>query len=124
MLLAQVHYDRSDYQKGIDVLTKAQGEADDETSRAAILSLLGDGQAQMGKHQDAAASYQRAAEAARFDGQRAQYLAARARALTAAGKAEEARQAWTELATNPAYSMVAGEARVRLGELSAKPIAR
>jgi predicted negative regulator of RcsB-dependent stress response len=124
MLLAQLHYDRGEFQKGLDVLATAAGDADDESTRAAILAMQADGQVSLGKHDDAAQTYRRAADAARFDGQRALYLAARARALTAAGKTDEALTAWTELATNASYATVAGEAKVRLGELAAKPVAR
>ena len=124
MLLAQLHYERGEFQKGLDVLGRAAGDADDETTQAAILAMQADGQVSLGKHQDAAQTYQRAAEAARFDGQRALFLAARARALTAAGKTDEARTAWSELATNASYASVAGEAKVRLGELTAKPAGR
>lgn len=124
MLLAELHYQKGEYQKGIDVLNAAAREADEADTRAAILALTADGQVQLGKFQEAADAYQRAADAAQFDGQRALYLAARARALTSAGKAADAQKAWSDLATNPAYASVAGEARVRLGELSAKPATR
>jgi len=124
MLLAELHYEKGEYDKGIEVLTAAAREADHADTRAAILALIGDGQAQLGKFEDAADSYKRAADAAPFDGQRALHLAARARALTSAGKTAEAEKVWSELATNPAYVSVSGEARVRLGELTAKPAAR
>ena len=124
MLLAQVHFERGEHQKGLEVLDRAAGDADDEGTKAAILALKADGQMAAKQFDQAAASYQQAAEEARFDGQRALFLAARARALTAGGKAQEATQAWTELATNPAYASVAGEARVRLGELTAKAATR
>jgi predicted negative regulator of RcsB-dependent stress response len=120
MLLAQVHFDRGEHQKGIDVLTKAAGEADAD-EEPSLRALTADGYSQMSKHQEAAAAYQAAADAARFDAQRAMYLAAKARSLTAGGKTDDARTLWSELATNPRYSAVAGEAKVRFGELAVKP---
>lgn len=123
MLLAQVHYDRGEYQKGIDVLRKAVDGAE-EGSVAALHGLMGDGLVMLNKHDEAAQSFERAAETARLDGTRAMMRANRARALMAAGKTEEAKQAWTELANDPTASSVAGEARVRLGELNAKAATR
>jgi predicted negative regulator of RcsB-dependent stress response len=120
MLLAQVHYDRGEHQKGIDVLTRAARDADAD-DEASLRALTGDGYSQMSKHQEAATAYQDAADAARFDAQRAMYLAGKARSLMAAGKHDDARTLWSELATNPRYSAVAGEAKVRFGELAAKP---
>jgi hypothetical protein len=43
-----------------------------------------------------------------------------ARALTVAGKKDEARKIWEALAAKP-DSPMAGEARIRMGELSAVP---
>lgn len=123
LLLAQVHYDRGEHQKGIDVLRKAAGEAD-ATSTASLHGLIGDGLVMLGKHDEAAQTFQRAAETAQHDGVRAMMKASRARALTAAGKTEEAKQAWTELVNDPTATAISGEARVRLGELTAKPATR
>lgn len=123
MLLAQVHYDRGEYQKGIDVLQKTVGGAD-EGAAASLHGLIGDGLVMLNKHEEAAAAFGRAAESARLDGIRAMMKASRARALTAAGKTEEAKQAWTELANDPTATAVSGEAKVRLGELTAKPATR
>lgn len=123
MLLAQIHYDKGEYQKGIEVLRKAAGDAD-ASNKASLEALIADGESQLNKFDDAAASYRRAADAAAFTGQKAMYMASRARALQAGGKTQEAQAAWTELATRPEYSLVAGEAKVRLGELTAKPAAR
>jgi predicted negative regulator of RcsB-dependent stress response len=120
MLLAQVNFTRGEHQKGIDVLRRAADDADAD-DQASLRALTADGLSQMGKQQEAADAYQQAADAARFDAQRAMYLAARARSLTAAGKSDDARALWSELATNPRYSAVAGEAKVRFGELTAKP---
>jgi predicted negative regulator of RcsB-dependent stress response len=124
LVLAEIHYGKGEYQKGIDVLRDVIGKSAAEPSVAKIHALIGDGELQLGKPDDAAQSYQRAADQARFDGARAFYAARRARALTGAGKAAEARKAWEELATAPWAESVAPEARVRLGELEVQQARR
>ena len=124
LLLAEVHYQKDEYQKGIDALRGLVDKSAAEPSRAKIHALIGDGQQQLGKPEEAAESYQRAADQARFDGGRAFYTARKARALMAAGKAAEARKLWEELASAPWAESVAPEARVRLGELEAQQARR
>jgi len=124
LLLAELHYGKGEYQKGLDVLRGALDKSAAEPSVPKIHALIGDGQAQLGKLDDAAQSYQRAADEARFDGARAFYAARKARLLMTAGKAEEAQKLWQELATAPWAESVAPEARVRLGELQAQQARR
>jgi thioredoxin-like negative regulator of GroEL len=52
---------------------------------------------------------------------KAKYKAAAARDYMAAGKTEEAKAIWTELAKDDTKPEAA-EARVRLGEITAKPV--
>jgi hypothetical protein len=66
-------------------------------------------------------SYEAAASAAGSNAARAVLQADAARAYEAAGQLEDARRIWTVMAQDDANPM-AGEARVRLGELSAAPI--
>ncbi|MFN2565950.1 MAG: tetratricopeptide repeat protein, partial [Gemmatimonadaceae bacterium] len=99
LLLAELHYGRGEYQKGIDALRGVVDKSAAEPSVAKIHALIGDGQAQLGKPDDAAQAYQRAADQARFDGARAFYMARKARVLMAAGNTAEARKIWQELAT-------------------------
>jgi predicted negative regulator of RcsB-dependent stress response len=124
LVLAEVHYEKGEYQKGIDVLRDVVDKSAAEPSRAKIHALIGDGQQQMGKAEDAAESYQKAADQARFDGGRAFYSARKARALMAAGKTAEAKKLWEELASAPWAESVAPEARVRLGELEVQQARR
>jgi predicted negative regulator of RcsB-dependent stress response len=124
LVLAEIHYEKGEFQKGIDVLRGILGKSAAESSVAKIHALIGDGELQLGKPDDAAQSYQRAADQARFDGARAFYAARRARTLMAAGKAAEARKAWEELASAPWAESVAPEARVRLGELEVQQARR
>jgi predicted negative regulator of RcsB-dependent stress response len=124
VVLAEIRYGKGEYQKGMDVLRDVIDESAAETSVAKIHALIGDGQLQLGKPDDAAQSYQRAADQARFDGARAYYTARKARALMSAGKPADARKLWEELATAPWAESVAPEARVRLGELEVQQARR
>lgn len=120
LLLAQVMYDRGQYQQGIERLRQVEGSGDRYLNTAA-LNLIGAGYEQQGKYADAAENYRKAADAALYPSDRDQYLASTARALTSAGKTAEAKAIWTKIAADPA-SPANAEARVRLGELEAKPV--
>ena len=122
VLLAQIHYDKGEYQKGMARLS-ALAESQDQSLAATVQNLLGAGQEQMGKYGEAARHYERAAAEARFDTERENYLASAARAYAQAGNVAEAKRIWTKLAANPSGA-VAAEARVRLGELSAQAVRR
>ena len=124
LILAELHYGKGEYQKGIDVLRGLTDKSAAETSQSKIHALIGDGHLQMGKPDEAVRSYQEAADQARFDGTRAFYTARKARALMAAGKGPEAKKIWEELGSAPWAESVAPEARVRLGELEAQQARR
>jgi predicted negative regulator of RcsB-dependent stress response len=124
IVLAEIHYGKGEYQKGIDVVRGVIDKSAAEASVAKIHALIGDGELQLGRPDDAAQSYRRAADRSRFDGARAFYAARKARALMSAGKAAEARKVWEELATAPWAESVAPEARVRLGELEVQQARR
>jgi predicted negative regulator of RcsB-dependent stress response len=117
LLLAEVLYATGKPQQGIDQLQKLDP---DEEIESAVRAQIAAGYEQLGKFEDAARYYREAAQAARFDGERDVFLADAARSLQLGGKSDEARKIWSELADRE-QSPVAGEARVRLGELSAKP---
>lgn len=121
MLLAQVHYDRGEYQKGIDALTRS-GAASKEFEAPAE-ALIGDGYSQLGKYAEAAARYRKAAEVTRFPNDRDGYLAEAARNYAAANDTAQARQIWQEVLKN-GNGVWASEARIRLGELTARPAAK
>ncbi len=65
--------------------------------------------------------YEQAASAATTDLAKAGYQADAARAYAAAGNSEAAKRIWTAMAADET-SPLSGEARVRLGELTVKPI--
>lgn len=120
MLTAQLDYDQGKYQDGINVLQKAVGSHGSDV-RSDLYSLMGDGYAQMKKLAEAAQSYEKAADATSLQEIKANTLAKAARVYTSAGKKEDAIRLWTKLAADEKVQPVATEARVRLGELTAKP---
>lgn len=118
VLLAQVHYDRGEYQQGIEEL-KVVTEDKDPYTAAAAMNLSAAGLEQSAKYAEAAAMYEKAAQKAPYRTDHDVYMASAARALTSAGKPEDAKKIWTELAKDD-QSPAGAEARVRLGELNAK----
>jgi len=118
VLLAQVHFEKGEYQEGMKELEPVTNDKDAYTA-AAALNLTGAALEQSGKYAEAAATYQKAAARAPYNTDRDIYMASAARALTSAGKLEEARKIWSELAKDD-QSPASAEARVRLGELEAK----
>lgn len=121
MLLAQMNFDQGKYDDGIKALQPYQSGGAAGAALGAVWSLTGDGQVASGKPVDAAASYQKAADATDLPGEKSLYLAKAGRALMAADKDAEARAIWEKLATDPKALPVKNEAQVRLGELDAKP---
>lgn len=119
LALAQILYDEGKYREGIAELDKVAGSSPEEL-RASIHVLRGVGHEGLKQFDQAAAEYQAAAEVTRFPKDASAFRASAARALMAGGKPDGARAIWAELAAEPAGSMVS-EARVRLGELTAKP---
>lgn len=123
LLLSETYFQDRKFAEGIDVLDDFTASGKAEYVRSKIYSLIGDGQMELGQTAEAAGSYRKAAEAARFEGDKAQQRAKQARALTAAGDTAAARSLWADLVKDPSPG-VAAEARVRVGELAAKPAAR
>ena len=122
MLLAQTYYDAGKPQEGIDRLTKVRNNVED-IFEPSVEALLADGYDLLGKPAEAAKHYQAAADATDYEADKAMYRASAARALQAAGDKAGAVKIWTDLASDP-ENPVAGEARVRLGELTAQPAKR
>ena len=121
MLLAQLDYDAGKYQDGLTVLQKASGSSAAADVQATILSLEGDGYAQMKQMAKAGKAYEDAAAAAGGMQTEHAFLAAKAaRTYAEAGDTAKARDLWTRLAKDPNTQAVAAEARVRLGELTAQ----
>jgi tetratricopeptide (TPR) repeat protein len=118
--LAMAYYDQNKFKEGIAALRKVEGETP-EDFRASVHVLEAAGYEQLKDFAAAAEQYKRAAEVSRFPADKAQYQASAARDYAEAGKVAEAKAIWTELAKDESSPMAA-EARVRLGELDAKPM--
>jgi predicted negative regulator of RcsB-dependent stress response len=120
MLLAQVDFDSGKPQDGINVLDKVSGSRAASSAQPTLLSLKGDGLAQLGKLTDAAKQYEAAADATGFETEKAFYKSKAARTYQSAGDTAKAHKLWTELLNDPKAQAMAAEARVRLGELTAQ----
>jgi len=120
LLLAQTYYDQQKFAEGLKVLEQVGDPAPFTASFHAIRAA---GFEQSGNEAEAAAEYLKASVAAVPDADKAGYKADAARAYEAAKRPDEAVKIWTELAADEANPM-AGEARLRLGGLTAKPASR
>ena len=120
LTLAQAYYDQRKFKEGVDALKKAESKAPGDF-RASVHVLEAAGYEGLKDFANAAEQFKLAAQVTRFPADKAEYQASAARNYQAAGKVAEAKAIWTELEKddNPA---VAGEARVRLGELAAAPM--
>jgi len=120
IFLAQGLYQQKKPQEGIDELKAALDDAP-EIFVPSIHALIGNGYEELRNFVAAADAYREAARTTEFPGEKAGHLASAGRAYMAAGKAVEARAIWADLAKDETGPMAA-EARVRLGELEAKPM--
>lgn len=120
MTLAQLLYQQQKFKDGIAALKKAEAKAPSDF-RPSIHLLEADGYEELKDFVAAAEQYKAAAKETRFPAEKAQYQAGAATDYMAAGKTEEAKAIWTELAKDETGPMAA-EAKVRLGELLAKPM--
>ena len=118
VLLGQALYQQDKVDEGIKALEKALGSASPEF-KSVIEALIAAGYEQKKDMVKAAEHYAKAAAAASFKAEKYNHQANQARSLMVAGKNDEARKIWEELAKldgEPAQQ----EANVRLGELAAK----
>ena len=119
LVLAQVMYEQGKVQAGVDELKKNEDKiSGSKEFGSAVHLMLASGLEQLKKHAEAAAQYEKAAKAARFDADRQRYESMAAAAYLDAGNKEKAKAMWTVLGAD-SKGAVAGEARVRLGELTA-----
>lgn len=119
LFLAQGLYDQKKYKEGIAELKKVEAKAGDFAP--SVHSLAAAGHEELQDFNAAAAEYRAASTKTKFPAEKAKFLALAARSLMAAGKPAEARTIWKELADDETGPMAA-EARVRLGEVEAKPL--
>jgi predicted negative regulator of RcsB-dependent stress response len=120
MILAAINYDQAKFQEGISVLEQAAKGAPGPME-VQLRSLIGDGYLSLKNAPSAAREYEKAADLSTYVLEKSNQRARAARAYMAGGDTAKARQIWAELATDEKNPSVAAEAKVRLGELTAKP---
>ena len=118
LLLTQVYFGQGKVAEGLKELDAVDAAG---PYQASLHSLRAAGLEQSGKPAEAAAEYEKASAAAATDLGKASYQSDAARAYLAAGNTDAAKRIYEAMVadeTNP----LAGEARVRLGEIKVKPI--
>jgi len=117
ILLAQVRLAQGQTKQAIDILRRAAPEAD-KYFRAQTYGLLGGAFENALRPKDAATAYESAAAAALYPFLRAQFLADAGRAWIAAGDTAKALAVYRTIVAKLDSTSAAGEAKVRLGELT------
>ena len=118
LLLVQVLFGQGKIEDG---LREIEAVGPKEPFTASYHGLKAAGLEQSGKSAEAAAEYERAATAAGTDLAKASYQSDAARSYLVAGNRDAALRIWEAMAADDANPL-AGEAKVRVGELKAKPI--
>ena len=121
LLMAQLDFNDNKVNDGVKLLEGLASNGSAKLQLASIYSLTGDGYMQAAKFADAAKAYQKAADATRSDLDKTYQMSKQARALALAGDTASAVSIWKKIADDPKAAGVGAEARVRLGELEAKP---
>lgn len=117
LLLAQVRLAQGQSAQAIELLQRYAPKADRDF-RAQAYGLLGAAYENVARPKDAATAYEAAADAAPFPFLRAQYLSDAGRAWVAAGDTAKAVTAYRTIVARLDSTSAAGEAKVRLGELT------
>ncbi len=118
LTLAQAFYDQGKFKEGVAALKKAEGDVPSEF-KASVHVLEAAGYESLKDFANAAEQYKQASNVTPFAADKAEYLASAARDYQAAGNLKAAIAIWQDLTKNESPA-VAGEARVRLGELQAQ----
>ncbi|MEX2181148.1 MAG: tetratricopeptide repeat protein [Gemmatimonadaceae bacterium] len=118
LLSAQIYFEDGKLDEGIARLETALVKAPRHL-RAGVIGLLGSGKAAAGKPAEAAAEFERAAAVAQFRQEREQFQMEAARLYALAGNISAARALYEAIAATE-DSGHAGEARLRLGELTSR----
>lgn len=121
MLLGQALYSEKKYDDGIKALVAAQGQSSGSQFAAGLEGLIAAGYLDSKKYDEAIKHYLSAADKAQFPADKDMFRADAARAMMVAGKKDDAKKIWTELASK-LDSPNLGEAKIRLGELEAEPV--
>ena len=117
ILLAQVRLAQGQTQQAIDVLQRYAPKADRQF-QSQTYELLGAAYENAARPKDAAGAYQAAADEAQYPFLRAQFLSDAGRAWLAAGDTAKALAAYQTIVQKLDSTSAAGEAKVRIGELT------
>lgn len=117
MLSAQILYEQGKHAEGLALLEAARKSAP-EALRSGVQALIGAGLEATGKLAEAAAAYGSAVGGARFESEKDALRMEQARLLQASGDVAGAKALY-EVVGGRDDSPYAGEARIRLGEISA-----
>jgi TolA-binding protein len=120
--LADAYLRAGDNTAGIQTLGEFQRDFEDSPYSYAAANLLGAAYEASGDWVKASESYARAFELARHDFEKVEALLNRARAEVAQGNTDEAADAYRQIIEKYPESKAVDLARVRLAEVSAKPI--
>jgi len=115
--LAQTLYAQNKFQAGVDALKDAGKTGEFASS---VHAVMAGGYEQLKNFKEAGNQYEEAAKVARFDPDKQRYESLAAKAYLNGGDSAKAKSIWTELGADSKGTM-AGEARVRLGEMTATP---
>jgi predicted negative regulator of RcsB-dependent stress response len=120
LILTQIDFEDARWADGLKVLEAIKQSSVIENFRAPVDGLMGGAYADLKKYDESVKHYQAAADESAYQSLKDVYRADVARILALAGKKDEARKIWADLASRPDSPAVA-EAKVRLGELDAAP---
>lgn len=123
MLVAQTMYRQGRHDAGVEALQGVVNSGAAKPYKSAIHALIAAGLEDLGKYDEAAAAYAAASSSAVTGMERDSFKGDQARVLQSSGKAAEALTLWKELAADE-NSPIAGEAKLRVGELSTKAASR
>ena len=120
LILTQLDFEDAKWADGLKVLEAIKQSSVIENFRAPVDGLMGGAYADLKKYDESVKHYQAASDESAYQSIKDIYQADLARILALAGKKDEARKIWADLAARPDSPAVA-EAKVRLGELDAAP---
>jgi predicted negative regulator of RcsB-dependent stress response len=118
LLLAQVQVGQGKIEEGLRELNEIKSPG---LYAASVHALKAAGLEQAGKPAEAASEYEKASDEAATPLAKAAYRSDAARTYLAAGNRDAAKRIWEAIASDDS-SPLSGEAKIRLGELTTKPI--
>jgi tetratricopeptide (TPR) repeat protein len=121
IMLAQSYYVQGKYVDGLAALEHVPSSGAAKPFASDVQALIGDGYSEQGRFREAGKAYQLAADRSEFPKEKARHEASAARAYGRAGDTATAVAIWTKLAADPKNDQ-AGEAKLRLGELTTKVV--